>query len=200
TANKPYLSLTGTSMAAPVVAGTVALMIQANPKLTPNLVKGILEYTAQNYNYDSLTQGAGFLNTLGAVELAKYLAKPKNGDKYPYSAAWSKTILWGNHKIKRGVIKPQGSAWSVNTVWGAASTKEGDNIVWGTNCSTRECDNIVWGTQSMDADNIVWGTLAKEGDNIVWGTRAGETDNIVWGTACRSGECDNIVWGTACAG
>ena len=43
----PYLSLSGTSMAAPVVTGTVALMLQANPNLTPNLVKAILQYTAQ---------------------------------------------------------------------------------------------------------------------------------------------------------
>ena len=57
TAYKPYLSLSGTSMAAPVVAGTVALMIQANPKLTPNLVKAIIEYTAQDYHYDALTRG-----------------------------------------------------------------------------------------------------------------------------------------------
>ena len=57
---KPYLSLSGTSMAAPVVSGTVALMLQANPGLTPNLVKAILEYTAQVYpNYDPLTEGAG---------------------------------------------------------------------------------------------------------------------------------------------
>src|SRR5262249_25575460 len=46
---KPYLSLSGTSMASPVVAGTVALMMQANPRLTPNLTKAIIEYTAQNY-------------------------------------------------------------------------------------------------------------------------------------------------------
>lgn len=198
TVSKPYLSLTGTSMSAPVVAGTVALMLQANPKLTPNLVKAILQYTAQDYHYDTLTQGAGFLNGKGAVDLAKFLYNPKAGQLYPSNSTWSKTVIWGNKKLTQGVIKPAASAWALNIVWGTVRDAEGDNIVWGTACAG-ECDNIVWGTaRDMDGDNIVWGTVgANEADNIVWGTlAASEADNIVWGTECGGTDCDNIVWGT----
>jgi subtilisin family serine protease len=156
-------------MATPVVSGTVALMLQANPRLTPNMVKAMLQYTAQVYpGYDYLTQGAGFLNIKGAVDLAKFLKNPQVGQRYPYNRAWSKTILWGNVKIQKGVIKPAGNAWSLKTVWGALRDVEGDNIVWGT-MTDGEGDNIVWGTDSFsEGDNIVWGTL--ELDNIVWGT------------------------------
>ena len=83
-AGTPYLSLTGTSMAAPVVSGTVALMLQANPNLTPNLVKAILQYTAQVYpSYSALTEGAGFLNTKGAVELSRFFMNANPGDAVP---------------------------------------------------------------------------------------------------------------------
>ena len=195
TANKPYLSLTGTSMAAPVVSGAVALMIQANPRLTPNMVKAILQYTAQDYRYDALTQGGGFLNIKGAVDLARFFYTAKAGQKYPSNKAWTRTILWGTHKLRGGVLKPQGSAYAVNTVWGAIRDAEGDNIVWGTRCAALLCDQVLWGAAEMDSDNIVWGTFDREGDNIVWGTIR-EMDNIVWGTALES---DNIVWGTQCA-
>jgi serine protease AprX len=75
TASEPYLTLSGTSMAAPIVSGTVALMLQANPSLTPQNVKTILQRTAvSNSRYDQLTQGAGFLNARAAVEMARALA------------------------------------------------------------------------------------------------------------------------------
>ena len=125
TAFKPYLTLSGTSMAAPVVAGTVALMLQANPSLTPNVVKAILQYTAQEYpGYDALTQGAGFLNAVGAVRLAHFFATARPGQPIPLQKMWSKKIIWGNHRLSGGVLNPTANAWSGAT-WGAAAPAMG---------------------------------------------------------------------------
>jgi len=201
---KPYLTLSGTSMAAPVVSGTVALMLQANPKLTPNLVKAILQYTAQEYpGYDSLRQGAGFLNSLGAVRLARFYASNTVGSQMPVQSVWSKKILWGNHRISGGYINPKANAWGTSVVWGAAQALNGDNIIWGTDCSS--CDNIIWGTFDAGFDNIIWGTNFAI-DNIIWGTQfvddniiwgTDDSDNIIWGTDCGGADCDNIIWGTS---
>src|SRR5204862_8142630 len=71
-ATREQMYLSGTSMATPVVAGASALMLQANPRLTPNLVKMILMYTAQQLpGFNTLEQGAGEVNVEGAVQLAK---------------------------------------------------------------------------------------------------------------------------------
>src|SRR5436190_20975793 len=175
----PYLALSGTSMAAPVVSGSVALMLQANPKLTPNLIKAILQYTAQEYpGYTAMRQGAGFLNTLGAVRLAKFYADHKPGQKMPVQKVWSQQVIWGNQRISGGYINPLANAWANNIVWGTAKTlvTDGDNIVWGTLCL--DCDNIVWGTADANATDIVCGTA----QNAVSGT-VFDADNIVRGTS-----------------
>jgi len=185
----PYLSLTGTSQAAPFVTGTVALMLQANPKLTPNLVKAILQYTAKPQpDVSPLRQGAGFLNTSGAVSLATFYAHAAPGTTLPIDSDWSAEVIWGNHLLTGGAIDPHGSAWMPGVEWGWARTQgdHGAHITWGTVCHNG-CDNLVW--PHSDDDNIVWGT--SDDDNIVWGTS--DDDNIVWGTS----DDDNIVWGTS---
>src|SRR3989442_1649186 len=172
---QPYLTLSGTSMAAPVVAGTVALMLQANPALTPNAVKAILQYSAQVYpGYDPLTEGAGFLNTVGAVRLAKFYATAQPGQPMPSQAMWSKSIIWGNHQLKGGYLKLSANAYSVGTDWGVAKTDDNQNIVWGTAGD----ENIVWGVD--DLGNIVWGVNDPLA-GIVWGTSVtGNVTPLTW--------------------
>jgi serine protease AprX len=70
-----YVESTGTSFAAPHVSGTVALLLKANPYLTPAQVKAILRQTARlNDNLSQLTvndRGHGIINALAAVQLAQ---------------------------------------------------------------------------------------------------------------------------------
>jgi serine protease AprX len=137
TAYLPYLSLSGTSMAAPVVTGTVALMLHANRSLTPNQVKAILQSTAESSRrYDQLTQGAGFLNAKRAVELARNWSAP---DLF---VPWMTTgIVIGANDDGGGIV------WGTNdgdggVVWG--TDDDGEGVVWGTSCSDPSCDPVVW--------------------------------------------------------
>jgi serine protease AprX len=185
TATQPYLSLSGTSMSAPVVTGAVALMLQANPKLTPNLVKAILQYTAEHRaGYDDLTQGAGFLNARGAVQLAASLRGDAPAQKDP--TPWNAHINWGNHRIGGGVLNPEGNAWRTDVMWGAATTADGAHVTWGAICGSADCDNLIRG--SLSDDRTVWGTSCADAacGSVVWGTSAGgDAADIVW-TAARA--------------
>ena len=221
TSYMPYLSLTGTSMAAPVVTGTVALMLQANGSLTPNAVKAILQYSAEVYpGYDRLTQGAGFLNAGGAVALARSFADP--AAPLPDTSRWSGQIIWGNHLVRGGVLVANANAWSRKMVWGAASAPSGQPAEWGVICSDSSCaTRLPWRVICSDATcgsmlsaygysrNIVWGRacggvdcssrwtleigrLARATDEtVVWGSSENET--VVWG----SSESETVVWGSS---
>ena len=84
------MRLSGTSMAAGVVSGMVAIILQNNQNLTPNALKMVLQYSSIPVKKDDgtyadvLTQGAGSLNGNGAVTLARAInpaarARRRNG-------------------------------------------------------------------------------------------------------------------------
>jgi len=186
----PYLSLSGSSMSTPVVSGTVALMLQANPSLAPNAVKALLQYTAQTYSgYDVLTQGAGFLNAKGAVELAAYFASPL-AHPYPDDSSWSHHLVWGNRLVD-GAAPSNLSTWGVGLVWGDPSipgVTSLPNVVWGALCGGADCA-IPWNSHEVTT------TSDDEGDIVVWGTSDDEGDIVVWGTSCSDPSCEPFVWG-----
>jgi serine protease AprX len=201
-----YMTLSGTSMAAPVVSGAAALVLNANPRLSAGAVRAVLSFTAQVLpDTNLMSQGAGYVNTLGAVRLAALLKArvdvgqvwlrlrdglPRASDElFGEQVAWGKRVIWGDGVLLGDSAYVHLAAWDDNIVWG----QDLDNIVWGQ-CEDDGCDNIVWGQCTEEGcDNIVWGQCTGEDcDNIVWGQD--DFDNIVWGQ-CETAACDNIVWG-----
>lgn len=179
TAHAPYLALTGTSMAAPVVAATVALMLEANPSLTPNLVKAILQYTAERRSRAELAaQGAGFLNARGAVQLAASLAG--EDDPAPDPTPWSRQILWGNQRLRGGVITADANAWREDVTWGAATTPEGEGLTWGRIADT----DLPWGGRDGD-EMLEWADLELDAASAMWPDD--EMRDLVWGAVAPEG-------------
>jgi len=72
--NQHYKYVDGTSFAAPIVSSIVACMLEANPRLTPQRIKGILINTAERVpDVEVERQGWGVVNARRAVKLALQL-------------------------------------------------------------------------------------------------------------------------------
>ena len=72
-----YTQISGTSMAAPHIAGVVANILQANPSLLARRVRSVIERTATPMAaYDEFEVGAGMANVHAAVDLAFNPQKP----------------------------------------------------------------------------------------------------------------------------
>lgn len=72
--NTRYMELDGTSMAAPHVAGTVALLLEAVPSLSPQEIKSAVSNTGEDRNYSVYDQGGGFVNAFQAYLSVKPLS------------------------------------------------------------------------------------------------------------------------------
>ncbi|MDB5234655.1 MAG: peptidase [Hymenobacter sp.] len=66
-----YTHMSGTSMATPHVSGVVALILEANPSMSPAQVKELLQKTATNMpGHEAWEVGAGYVNAFAAVDRA----------------------------------------------------------------------------------------------------------------------------------
>jgi serine protease AprX len=147
-------------MAAPVVAGAAALMLQACPGLAPDTIKARLMISADkwgfpNGQYDPLSYGAGYLNVMAALNCTAVANQPAlspsllhndTGNVYLNQIIWGEQIIWGTTINDLSII------WGSQVIWGS-------NSLWNT--------NISWGTQGSQ---IIWGSnaanLSGPGDNI----------------------------------
>ena len=167
TASPYYYVLSGTSMAAPVVSGAAAFLIDKNSSITPDQVKAKLMLTARksfptdmtitdtatNQTYsmtnDVFTVGAGMVDFWAAY----------NDTSLPTGTAASPSAYFDTASNTVKLSLNSTSATSV--IWGTGSSLYGTSVIWGT---TVTGNSIIWGT------GIIWGTSTVSGFGIIWGT------------------------------
>src|SRR5215813_1097461 len=173
--NRKLMYLSGTSMATPIVAGTAALLLQANPKLTPNMVKALLMYTAQPIaKANMLEQGAGELNVEGAVRLAK-LVRTDLSNATPTGSPFLTNSTPPNPQT---TIAGQTFSWSQGLIVKYSYLK-------GTNLIMKYQPIYAHGVLLEDGDVAGDGIMVSDGimvtDSIVMGDNIMTSDGIICG-------------------
>jgi serine protease AprX len=152
-----YFRLSGTSMAAAVTSGAVALLLQAHPELNPDEVKMRLMASATPLNQTGA--GAGILNVYNAIHI--------QGIGMANTGTQASQLLWtGSDPVAWGSVNWGSVNWgSVN--WGSVNW---GSVNWGSvNWGSVDCSSVNWGKKPRPAAprSVNWGRMPRRSVN--WG-------------------------------
>jgi serine protease AprX len=197
-----YMTLSGTSMAAGVVSGGAALLLQRNPEYTPAHVKLLLQ-TGSSFMPNEGLVAAG----AGSVDFWSSRKAAVNG----------LDDLLGSLPIIGGLVSTPGGVtyWDKGTLANRIYTPSGIRLLGGLDLSSilRNPAQLAWDTlnlvgsdkavSSLGPKRTLWGDLAyrTQSNYILWGETLTGTDGqyILWGESDEYilwGESDSyILWG-----
>ena len=174
-----YFEMSGTSQAAAVVSGVVALMLSQEPTLTPDEVKCRLMDTAHaafdtngELAYSVFQQGSGLVNAAGALastasacaNQALDIAQDLNGDEHFFGPA------------------------NINSDGNFYVEGLGDEYIWRLNENNLDGDTLLW--RMNFAENAQgWKNIAST-DTLLWRMNI-ETDTLLWRMSLES---DTLLW------
>jgi serine protease AprX len=198
-----YFEMSGTSQAAAVVSGVVALMLTNDPTLTPDEVKCRLMDSAHNavksdgtLAYSVFQQGAGIVNVndallssaSGCANQALNIAQDLSGENHYFGPANINED--GNFYIE-GL--GQEYVWDRNT-----SSLEGSGLLWknyfSANTSTwrdsATTDGLLW-KNDFETDGLLWKNNVGT-DGLLWKNNL-NTDGLLWKNSLTDNEVANIT-------
>lgn len=133
-----YTTATGTSFSAPQVAGTIALMLEANPRLTPTQIKDILQRTATPLApYYPHEVGAGMLNAHAAVLEAAFPARRMGRFRASFDGRFFRAVA-DPLQVLRGTVAPGSNGYTTNFNVPANSIFASMQIGWGPLWTTND--------------------------------------------------------------
>jgi serine protease AprX len=179
-----YFKGTGTSQATAIVSGVAALMLQADPSLTPDVAKAALIGTADKSTSLGTGSGSGLVDAYGAVNAAvsgKFRLSPANVGLVPSTGTGLIEESRGTLRVYadldgdgeldpvRGEVDALGNKWS-STSWSSTSwsslmslSSGWDSTSWsgtswsGTSWSSTSWSSTSWSNTSWS--NTSWSSL-----------------------------------------
>ncbi|OZM56500.1 hypothetical protein CIB95_12045 [Lottiidibacillus patelloidae] len=168
--NADYFRMGGTSMAAPMVTGVVALMLEANPNLTPNQIKYILMHSARDY----VSINKEYLQSLSREELdaldidnidPQYLEVAMS---IPGIVSADKAVDWA---LKEEVIPSANMDYQINPILTHSDDSVlHNNVTWA---------NVTWANVTWA--NVTWANVTWA--NVTWA-------NVTWANVTWA----NVTW------
>jgi len=167
-----YYRLSGTSMAAPVVSGTIALMYERNASLTTAQIKKRLKSTTTALSFGtSLDRGAGIVNAYRAaasIDPEREYAPNRVSDAF---AKDMKVFIYGQPFVWRDITY-NGGVDSGGVTW--------EGVTW---------ENVRW--DAVTWENVTWEGFTWEGvtwEGVTWETVTWEsTDQQTTGAQSGTG-------------
>ncbi len=191
-----YFTLSGTSMATPVVTGAVADLLQANPALTPDQVKARLMLTAykvfpvsstatdtvtgQSYvsYYDAFTVGAGYLDLAAALQSTTVPSGTALSPLAIFDATSQTVSLQADPSSAWYLDAQTGSTFTPTNVWGASNLSGTGALAGGLSGSTVGATRCVWNLSTVDATRCVWNLSTVDANRCMWNLNTTSAESI----------------------
>lgn len=134
-----YYKMSGTSMAAGVVSGAVALLLEDEPNLTPDQVKYRLQTTARPFSRgESCSTGAGYLDIYSAVN--------GNSTQSANTNLQASQLLWsGNDPVTWGSVSWNSVSWN-SVSWNSVSW---NSVSW----NSVSWNSVSWNSSDFGSGN-----------------------------------------------
>lgn len=190
-----YGRLSGTSMSTAVVSGGIALLLDAEPELSPRQIKIVLQSGARFvYSGGLISGGAGSVDFLQSLRIAQTGLIPSLLTTVESLLGLSSGASFLDHgtlidRLYNGTGLRLLGILDLGELLGGADTAESgvltllglnnpigsvapNHVVWGNYAGWTGTYYIAWGTPMQDpasGQHVVWGNMSDDGEHVVWG-------------------------------